>query len=343
MKKNPLLLLLLCVLCGCRGGDAILPNASGTAGELLVVADERDWRTDGGKALFDLLTSDVPCLPQAEPMFSISRVQHSQFDNLLRPARNIVLVEIDSTRYTRAAIKLARNRWSRGQAVATITSDNAAHFAQIVERRGAELLDFFVRTERERQIDYLKQNLNKTALKKAYDKFGIKMAVPTSMNKYNEGDGFLWISNGSGTARQDLVIYSYPYTSKSQLTRDALIAMRDSVLCAHIPGSFAGSCMGTAAAYEPPVFSEIWVDEAYCAELRGLWEMKNGETMGGPFVSHTRLDELHNRLITVEGFVFAPGKEKRNVMRQTEAMVYSVRMPQDVEALVVTPQTEDAK
>lgn len=338
MKKSLFLLPLVVLLCACRGGGSMLPNPSGAAGELLVVADERDWRTDGGKALFDLLTSDVPCLPQAEPMFTVSRVEHSGFDRLLRPARNIVLVEIDSTRYTRAAIKLERNRWARAQSVAVITADNAENFAKIVEKRGAVLLDFFVRTERERQIDFLKQNLNQTALKKAYDKFGIKIAVPTSLNKYNESDDFLWMSNGSGTARQDVVIYSYPYTSKSQLTRDALIAKRDSILCAHIPGSFEGSCMGTATAYEPPIFSEIWVDNAYCAELRGLWEMKNGETMGGPFVSHTRLDELHNRLITVEGFVFAPGKEKRNVMRQTEAMVYSVRMPQDVEAIVVTPQ-----
>lgn len=343
MKKFLYVLPFALLLCSCRGGNGMLPNPSGAAGELLIVVDECDWRTDGGKALFDLLTSDVPCLPQAEPMFSISRVPHAQFDKLLRPARNIVLVEIDSARYTQATVKLVRNRWSRSQAVAAITSDNAEHFAQLIERRGAELLDFFVRAERERQIDYLKQNTNTTALQKAYDKFGIKIALPTSLNKYNESDDFLWISNGSGTARQDVVIYSYPYTSRSQLTREALIAKRDSVLCAHIPGSFEGSCMGTATTYEPPVFSTIWVDDAYCAELRGLWEMKNGEVMGGPFVSHTRLDELHNRLITIEGFVFAPGKEKRNIMRQTEAMVYSVRMPQDVEALVVTPKKEKGK
>ena len=67
--------------------------------------------------------------------------------------------------------------------------------------------------------------------------------------------------------------------------------------------------------------------------------MKNGETMGGPFISHTRLDELHNRLITIEGFVFAPGRDKRNLLRQVEAMVYSVQMPQDAMAItVVAPQ-----
>lgn len=338
MKRFFYILPIVLLFCSCRGGQGMLPNPAGAAGEMLIVIDECYWRSDGGKALFDIVTSDVPCLPQAEPMFTPSHVEHAKFDRLLRPARNIILVEIDSTRYTRGTIKLERNRWSRTQAVATITAGDVAQFQQVIERNSEKLLDFFVRAERERQIDYLAHNLNSEGLKKAYDKFGIKLTVPSSLNKYNEADDFLWMSNGSGTARLDLVIYSYPYTSKQQLTREALIAKRDSVLCAHIPGSFEGSCMGTATAYEPPVYSEIFVDDAYCAELRGLWEMKNGETMGGPFISHTRLDELHNRLITIEGFVFAPGKEKRNYLRQMEAVVYSTHMPQDVEALVVTPK-----
>lgn len=329
----------VCVACVSCNGDTLLPNASGAANELLVVMDDADWRTDGGRALFDVLTTDVPSLPQAEPMFDISRVSHSQFDQLLHPTRNIVMVYVDSTRYTKATLRLTRNKWARTQAVAVITTDNAAHLQQLLQRRQRVLIDFFVDAERERQIDYLKHNINSTALQKAYNKFNIKIAVPSSLNKYNESDDFLWISNGSGTARQDIVIYSYPYTSKQQLTREALIAKRDSVLCRHIPGAFEGSCMGTAVAYEPPSFEEIWVDSAYCAQMRGLWEMKNGETMGGPFISHTRLDELHNRLITIEGFVFAPGRDKRNLLRQVEAMVYSVQMPQDAMAItVVAPQ-----
>ncbi|MGN0187854.1 MAG: DUF4837 family protein [Paludibacteraceae bacterium] len=324
-----------CMLCVACNGDTLLPNASGAANEVLVVMDDADWRTDGGHTLFDVLTTDVPGLPQAEPMFDISRVPHNQFDQLLRPTRNIVMVYIDSTQYTKATLRLTRNKWARTQAVAVITADNTVSLAQLLQRQQRVLIAFFVDAERERQIDYLKHNINSTALQKVYDKFNIKIAVPSSLNKYNESDDFLWMSNGSGTARQDIVIYSYPYTDQRQLTREALIAKRDSILCQHIPGAFAGSCMGTAVAYEPPSFEAIWVDSAYCAQLRGLWEMKNGAIMGGPFISHTRLDELHNRLITIEGFVFAPGRDKRNLLRQVEAMVYSVQMPQEAMAVTV--------
>jgi hypothetical protein len=57
-------------------------------------------------------------------------------------------------------------------------------------------------------------------------------------------------------------------------------------------------------------------------EIRGLWELHNGY-MGGPFISHTTLDEARNEMITVEGYVYNPGDKKRNMMRQLEAVIYS--------------------
>ena len=103
MKKSIFLLLVtIFALSSCRNTGLLLPNATGAAYEVLVVIDQKEWRAEGGKALFDLLAADMPNIPQAEPMFSISRVSTTQFDNLLRPTRNIVMVEIDSTQYTKA-------------------------------------------------------------------------------------------------------------------------------------------------------------------------------------------------------------------------------------------------
>ena len=61
--------------------------------------------------------------------------------------------------------------------------------------------------------------------------------------------------------------------------------------------------------------------------------MKNGASMGGPFYSHTRLDEINQRVITMEVFVFAPGKKKRNPIRQLEAVLFSAKLPQEINAL----------
>jgi hypothetical protein len=144
---------------------------------------------------------------------------------------------------------------------------------------------------------------------------------------------FYWISNQNTTVRQDIVIYSYPYTDKSTFSKDYILAKRDSVMKINLAGEFEGSYMGTEYKYDPPTFKEVLVNKAYSAEIRGLWKIKNGGAMGGPFVSHTRLDEINQRVINIEGFVFAPGEKKANAMRQLEAIIYSAKLPQKFNAI----------
>lgn len=51
--------------------------------------------------------------------------------------------------------------------------------------------------------------------------------------------------------------------------------------------------------------------------------------MGGPFVQLSTVDTRRNRIVTVEGFVFAPSEEKRNYVRQLEAILYSLSFPDE--------------
>jgi hypothetical protein len=57
--------------------------------------------------------------------------------------------------------------------------------------------------------------------------------------------------------------------------------------------------------------------------------MLDGEAMGGPFVSLTRLDQVNGRVVTAEVFLYAPGQKKRNAMRQIEAILYTLKMPNE--------------
>ena len=58
-----------------------------------------------------------------------------------------------------------------------------------------------------------------------------------------------------------------------------------------------------------------------------------GGSMGGPYYSLTRLDEVNQRVVTIEGFVFAPATNKRNAIRALEAVAHSMRLPQDVNVI----------
>ena len=45
--------------------------------------------------------------------------------------------------------------------------------------------------------------------------------------------------------------------------------------------------------------------------------------MGGPFVEHVIYSKEPNKLLVIQGFVYAPRYKKRNLIRQVESVVYS--------------------
>jgi len=48
--------------------------------------------------------------------------------------------------------------------------------------------------------------------------------------------------------------------------------------------------------------------------------------MAGPFLNYTVIDKANNRLIVVEGFVFAPAVNKRNYMFELEAILKTLHI-----------------
>jgi hypothetical protein len=69
------------------------------------------------------------------------------------------------------------------------------------------------------------------------------------------------------------------------------------------------------------------------AEMRGLWTLEKG-FMGGPFVTLVTKDEVNNRFIMLDGFVYAPGEDKRELLRQVEAILYTVSFPDESEIVI---------
>ena len=63
--------------------------------------------------------------------------------------------------------------------------------------------------------------------------------------------------------------------------------------------------------------------------------------MGGPFVSHSRVDTETNRVVVVEGFVYAPEKMKRGLIRRLEGALYTLQLPDEQYSLIDTDVTEE--
>ena len=106
MKTHSLLIsfLMLLVIMGACSSGPVMRNATGFAYEIVVTMDKADWDAPAGKAIKAELTSDIPGLPQAEPAFKITYVTPDQFNGLLTYVRNVLIVRIDKSQYTKVSL-----------------------------------------------------------------------------------------------------------------------------------------------------------------------------------------------------------------------------------------------
>jgi hypothetical protein len=80
--------------------------------------------------------------------------------------------------------------------------------------------------------------------------------------------------------------------------------------------------MGTESAFTPFI-SETIIDNKPAFETRGLWDVKNA-FMSGPFINYAIEDKVNNRMVIVEGYVFAPSVAKRDYVFELEAIIKSI-------------------
>jgi len=336
MKKILLLVLVLPLLFGCgKSNERLLTSATGSIYECLVVgsgaAREAAQQTMGG---------DIYGLPQMEPYFTVTGVSTPQFDDFLKSTRNVLLIDIQPEKYTHMKVVKSRDVWSRPQAVIRIQAPGEEEFLAYWSANGESIREWFVREELARQIRFYRANTNKDA--RAYlNKQGYDLLIPEDYilvkNEPTANDptvNVLWCCNNKGPMRKDVVVWSYPYTAQEQFSCDSIIAMRNAVLGSLVSAQVEGSHMGTEFKHFPPVsrYVQALRDTTggfYAMETRGLWKIVDGEAMGGPFVSLTRLDQVNGRVVTAEVFLYAPGQKKRNAIRQLEAILYTLKMPNE--------------
>lgn len=333
MKIVTALLFAVMTFVSCTDSGRSLPSATGTIYEVLVVSNDA---AAGSKAA-EVMGADMPCLPQMEPYFNVTSVRREQFDDVLKPTRNILLVDVNAERYTQAKVVYRKDVYSHPQAMCVIQVPTVEDFDTLWTARSAAIRQWFVRQEISRQNQFNEHNVNLESREAVQRDFQADMLVPAEyivIMDTTVGDlRMLWMCNDKGSLRRDLVLYSYPYLTEKMFSAEYQLAKRDSVMGMFVTGKLEGSYMGTEYKHFPPQYNGININGAYAGELRGLWKMYGGAAMGGPFVAISRLDVLQQRILTAEAFVFAPGQKKRNELRKAEAALYSLRLFEEVNSI----------
>lgn len=340
-----------------QGGTKV--SATGTIYECLVVMPNRPLANpqkvvsasayaENIATTYDLVKAtmgaDMPCLPQMEPYFKLMQVAPAAFDDLLKPTRNILIIDIDGERYTQVKAKYSFDYWSHPQAVYRIQAPDDESFVAYWQAHGEQIREWFVNQEIQRQIAFYRASTNKAARAALQNDLHADMLIPEDYmlirDTLMDNVRFIWCCNNKGPQRRDIVVYAYPYKDTEQFNLTALNAKRDEVLGKMISASVEGSYMGTEYKVFPPQ-SRVLQDNPYTVEVRGLWKIYKGEAMGGPYVSHTCLDEINQRIITAETYILAPGQKKRNELRKAEAVLFTLQLEQQMNQLDEVTVKED--
>ncbi|RIA08198.1 LOW QUALITY PROTEIN: uncharacterized protein DUF4837 [Flavobacteriaceae bacterium MAR_2010_72] len=322
--KNSFLAFTLAVLLVACGGDSknkrIVPNSSGNIKNVSVVVDNLLWEDTVGEAIRSVLAAPLEGLPQDEPIFDLSQMPTQVFSGFTTKNRTILKIEKGKP----ADTKILTDVYAKPQVLALITGETNAEIEEQLMANAEKIIDAFKKAE-------IKEQQRRIALSLFDDEplqenLGINLKFSSVYRIAKKEDHFFWIRKDTKTGTMDLLVYQVPLDAirKGDSAVVDVVKLRDSIGKNHIPGRIEGAHMTTENAYSPYIFQTI-IDNKPTLETKGIWDVKN-DFMSGPFINYAIEDQVNDRYVVIEGYVFAPSVQKRDYIFELESIIRSVKI-----------------
>ncbi len=346
MKKLFFLVPVFFLSCGEEDATSWLPPASGAHGEIVVIMDDGLWNGPIGELLVSKMSEHCrgPYL-RPEPLFNYTRVRPDGLSHINQLNRLLLklMIDKDSVYQTTQMLEL-ENYFAKGQLFIVIKDSDIDRLYSFVLNDFQFIADAFNQFELQAFQREYRNDPNTNVDEKSKEKFGLSISLPADSKLAVEKDSFLWVKRdrshnmmggdpGSGSETywitQGILFWAEPYTNASQLIMDSLLQRRDTLLKYNVPGRLAGSYMSTE--YDPyykPQGHSIQFAGYDGYEIRGLWRYagERAAVGGGPFVQRTVLNKKRNMLITICGYIYGPKFDKREYIREVDAMLSSIEL-----------------
>ena len=331
VKKRALNLVLLLVsiyllsACTLNSNKPSKVRSIGNTSEVLVVVEnEQQWENSIGKVIKKHLGRDQTGLSQPEPIFDLAHLTKSSFSDLFKKHRNILIVEIDKNRIE-SKLELVENLWAEPQVIIRITSPNKDMFIKTFEDNVEGFIEKYDQAERDRILTVFSPSSRNKITAEISKKFGLKITIPDGFYLAKSEPDFIWVRKEVVEFSQGIIIFRESYLDTAQFSKESINARTNRMLKKYVPGSVHESYMTLDEEFiisEPKTINGFLTD--YAIELRGLWDVEN-DFMGGPYVSYTFADIKNGQIITLFGYIYHPNKDKRNLLRQLESILYSTQ------------------
>lgn len=340
----PLLFGLLQVGCSAIIDDkALLPPATGESGEIVLVMDSAKWMGPLGDEIRNTFRAPFPGLIQDEPVFNLVYVDPDKLNSVLRNSKNMVFV--NTLEGNSKSDIILRNYFTK-ESIETIKSDSSIFMSKQTDlfAKGQSVMHLFQqnndllinhiinnRANIQHHFEEIEKNRYYQAIYKAPREKGIEnhllekhqffIKVPYGYEIALETGNSSWIRLMDNKVDKNLFITYRDYTEEKAFNKENIVALRDNAWRKFLLGDDSLSYMVTEPLVPVDSVSLNWRNK-FTVEVRGVWKLNNN-SMGGPFLGYLFVDEAMGRLYYIEGFVFAPGKKKRNILRELETILWT--------------------
>lgn len=331
-----------------RGLRAI-PTAFGNLNEIVVIMDTDMWDGAVGDSLRFYYSSAYPLLPQPEPIFDLRHFTPEDlskdplrkelrtymfvgnFNDENSPTTKMIINDIGEEKARKAKedreynSALGRDKWAKGQlliyefaysedALIEVLKQNFPAVRKRVNEHDSKKVEAYV---------YLNGE-NKRLEEEVKTDMGITVRMPSDYFLAINDDEVMWMRRETDESSSNIILKKMPYTDRKQITKENIIALRDSIGKKYISSTLPGTYMQTNDVDLPVLTFTATINGNYALEARGIWEIVN-DYMGGAFISYLILNPKNNELLFVDGFLHAPGEDKRDFMQQLEHIINTIR------------------
>jgi hypothetical protein len=302
------------------------PGSHGRISEMLVVMDPTLWKGDLGDTVRNFFGQFYPYLNQAEPWFTIIHRPPREFDQTYSLFRNILFFvmepELDG-----GSIHRETDYWAIPQTVIQIKGPGFDELHGLFLKNSEAILQAFDQSEVRRLVRVMNSINRQVSSNSIKELLGLHIAVPDGFYIATEQENFVWARKviRSRNQEQAFWITTIPYTDTTQFAPQRVMELRDSIARAQIPVFDETSYMGTEYrfGYQNRILE---VNGSYALETRGLWRTFGNHSAGGPFLNFLIHDEKHARLIMIDTYVYRPNEDKRDLLRQLEGVVHTLKL-----------------
>lgn len=345
MRNSIILFIITLIFSSCESwvGEQAMPKGRGESGEIILVIDSARWAGDIGKELRRTFRELVEGLPRDEPLFDIRHVIPTNYKGILKNAKNQVLVipindknheglkmknlftqkSLDSLQENKDIFLINRkNLFATGQQVMFLIHHDDSSFKDQIEKNIDQIRFVFNTIEERRAMERMyKIREEKTISNKLLTDYGYKIRIPYGFRIADSSEDFVWLRQAGREIDKSIFIAFKDYTDQNAFTGEEIITWRDEICRKYIYGNPENpeSFLLTETII-PPSYTEGNFDEKYSKKIQGLWKTNN-ISMGGPFIAYTFVDENTNRLYYIEGFVYSPGVDQRELMREMNVIL----------------------